>query len=196
MLHRAKPTANKASIGRVRSSLMMSTPSDGDARATHPRRRSRDGPRRSKSGTSMETLARRTRKRTNSKANIADERVPESTDPQWQSSSASSDESDVPMLELRASTKPKHKNAAEVNTTKPQPYPSLLSADAPRPQQPQPTPASNVSQPTPHMVPTKHGQQGPAERQEEQVPVPAPSQPHANDPVSYTHLTLPTILLV
>lgn len=69
MQRRAQQNSNKASLTRVRSSLMTTALTEGESRHEYPRRLS-EIPVRSRSGTNIEALLRRQRKRSNSRARM------------------------------------------------------------------------------------------------------------------------------
>ena len=86
MQRRAQQNSNKASLTRVRSSLMTTALTEGESRHEYPRRLS-EIPVRSRSGTNIEALLRRQRKRSNSRARMREKRNREASDSQWDSSS-------------------------------------------------------------------------------------------------------------
>lgn len=125
MQRRAQQNSNKASLTRVRSSLMTTALTEGESRHEYPRRLS-EIPVRSRSGTNIEALLRRQRKRSNSRARMREKRNREASDSQWDSSSVSSgDEENGQMLEVQAKLPPRGSPAGRSAAAKPPPTPPV-----------------------------------------------------------------------
>ena len=123
MQRRAQQNSSKASLNRVRSSLMTKAVTESESRHEYPRRLS-EIPVRSRSGTNIEALLRRQRKRSNSRARIREKRIREASDSQWDSSSVSSgDEEKGQMLEVQAKLPPRGSPAGRSAATKQPPAP-------------------------------------------------------------------------
>ena len=123
MQRRAQQNSSKASLNRVRSSLMTKAVTESESRHEYPRRLS-EIPVRSRSGTNIEALLRRQRKRSNSRARIREKRIRGASDSQWDSSSVSSgDEEKGQMLEVQAKLPPRGSPAGRSAATKQPPAP-------------------------------------------------------------------------
>lgn len=122
----------------------MTAHSEGESRQEYTRRRS-EIPVRSRSGTNIEALLRRQRKRSHSRARILEKKNREGSDSQWDSSSVSSDDEDNgQMLELHAKLPPRGAPPGRSAVPKPPPTPPAPETALPPP----PLPPVSASVPT------------------------------------------------